>query len=220
MNDFLTTVIGANWRTTIAGHFAILAVAIATAPASLPSDWHNLNQVILFAAWCIGIISGSAFSFSAKDKQVVGNGTINEPNKTPDGKGGNNVISPLIAAILIPWFFVSLSGCANFTAWTQNPNTATALADLFAGGLAYSQGNDTAAAINGIQGAAALLRSLQSTPQAASPSAVSSAVATGGAPALAPLVANAVTQSVSAGASPDAANEVAAKILDSITAKK
>lgn len=123
-------------------------------------------------------------------------------------------------SILISLLSLLLGGCASFTAWTQNPNTATALADLLAGGLAYTQGNDTAAAINGVQGAAALVRSLQATPQAANPQAVSAAVSTGGAPAIAPLAAQAVAASAAAGAPPDAANEAVAKVLDAIGAKK
>lgn len=82
-----------------------------------------------------------------------------------------------------------------------------------------------ASAISGSLNAAAYqLRSLQATPEAASPAAIAQAFAFSGlspanAAQVAPSVANAVAGAVAQGAPPDTANEAAAKALDTAAAQ-
>jgi hypothetical protein len=112
-----------------------------------------------------------------------------------------------------------LSGCATQSA-DSKANVQSAVTAVISGALAYSQGNTSVAAVDGIQGAAYLIRSLQSTPNAAVPAAVTAQVTTGGAsPQLAETVASAILVAVHNGKTPDAANEVIAKALDKAAAK-
>lgn len=114
--------------------------------------------------------------------------------------------------------FVVLLGCATQTP-QQKSDASAALQAVVAGALAYSQGNTAQSAVDGIQGAAFLLRSLQSTPQAAQPAAVASAVTSGGvkSTALVDTIAAATAALVHAGVNPDVANEAVAGQLDKAT---
>lgn len=111
-------------------------------------------------------------------------------------------------------------GCTQLDNWSANPNTASALNAVINGALAYTSGNTIGAAIDGVQAASFLVRSLQSTPQAANPTAVANAVTSGGAStALAAKAAAAVVILTQNGANPDAANEQVAKLLDAAMAE-
>lgn len=111
-----------------------------------------------------------------------------------------------------------LTACAGLTAWYEKPDTKTAITKLTEGVSSYLSGNSIGAAIDGVQGAAALIRSLQSTPKAAQPTALQIATANGGAAPIASLVANAVVAQVRAGVPPDKANEQVASTLDKVVA--
>jgi len=119
----------------------------------------------------------------------------------------------LIFNLFLAIFF---SGCV----WLQNPDTTAALTDVTAAALSYSQGNTNQTAINGIQGAAALIRSLQTTNKAANPDAVANQASVAGASFIADSVANAASVLTQKGIKPDAVNETIAKVLDAATAKK
>lgn len=114
---------------------------------------------------------------------------------------------------------LALCSCATFSEFIASPDSKQALSSLASGAAAYASGNQLGAAVNGIQGAAALLRAIQGTPKAAVPSAVIAATATGGAAPIAKLAADAIAVQVANGAKPDAANEAVAKVLDYVAAK-
>lgn len=109
-----------------------------------------------------------------------------------------------------------LCSCATFSEFLTSPDSKQALSLLTQGAANYASGNQVGAAVNGIQGAAALLRAIQGTPKAAVPSAVIQATATGGAAPIAKLAADAIAAQVASGVKPDVANEAVAKVLDQV----
>lgn len=126
----------------------------------------------------------------------------------------------MIKKLLAISLLASLFGCATADNWAANPNTSAALNAVINGALAYTGGNTVGAAVDGVQAASFLVRSLQSTPQAADPTAVASAMTSGGAStALAAKAAAAVVILTQNGAKPDSANETVAKQLDAAMAK-
>jgi hypothetical protein len=125
----------------------------------------------------------------------------------------SSILATLILVAILPLpCSLYLTGCANVA---TNPNTVAALNSVLHGAVAYASGNDVGAAIDGIEGASYFVRALQSTSNAANPSAVAAAVTTGGASAsLGKTVASAITSLVKAGVAPDDANETIAEQLD------
>lgn len=83
---------------------------------------------------------------------------------------------------------------------------------------------DSGAIVSGaLNGAASVLRSLQSTPQAASPAAITAAITSGTgnsqvAASVTPSAVAAISQATAKGVAPDAANEQFAKALDAAAA--
>lgn len=111
-----------------------------------------------------------------------------------------------------------LAGCARFSAWEANPNTALALQGVTSAAVAFIEGNDIQGGLDALSASALLVRSLQSTPTAANPVAVAQAVTGGGASAkVATSIANAIKTLQAAGATADAANEAVSKQIDQLT---
>lgn len=91
MNIF-QNIFGPNWRTTLSGWITALASAIAVNPgliAFLPESYRNY---IAGVAGIISVISGCTFASMAKDRNLTGNGTVNDPYKV--AKDGENITLP------------------------------------------------------------------------------------------------------------------------------
>lgn len=97
-----------NWRTTIFGCITVLALVISSNPHSI--DFLGDAKIIQMVAGFAGLITGCIAFSNAKDKQVVGNGTMQEPNKVAQSNGTNKVVIPVIIALAIPFFFCSCAG--------------------------------------------------------------------------------------------------------------
>jgi len=120
----------------------------------------------------------------------------------------------------LPLLCILTFGCASQTA-SQKADDAAALQSALVAGIDYAGGQDPAAALNALSAASYLLRSLQSTPQAASAPAVTAAVQSAGVsnPTTANIIASAVAALVSNGHTPSDANEEVASALDSAVAQ-
>jgi hypothetical protein len=157
-------------------------------------------------------------------------------NGPAPGSGGAALLIAVLSGLSIAFILGALTGCAagdnsgnpsvpsskvqiDLTAvgnYLSSPTTQAALDAVANTVVDAASGQDVTAVINGVDAATLLVRSLQSTPRAASSSAVSDAVKSGGAPpAVATKAAAAVTALVAAGATADQANEAVAVQLDS-----
>ncbi len=115
---------------------------------------------------------------------------------------------------------LAFTGCATFSQFKADPNTAKAIGSLEQGVVAYLSGNTPAAAVDGISAAALLIRALQGTPKAVSVPAITQAVTSAGVePKVATMVAGAVLTAYAQGQSSSVANESAALALDQAAAK-
>lgn len=107
-----------------------------------------------------------------------------------------------------------LTSCANQTA-QQKSDDASALNLAFNAATSYASGNDVAAALNALSAASYLMRSLQSTPAAASAPAVTSTVQSAGVgPKTSAAIASAVSALTANGTAPSKANEKIASQID------
>lgn len=117
----------ANWRTSLSGigaaFFSLLTI-IAALPYQLgdvatliPSEW---KARIAIASAIAAFLLKTWNAIASKDAVVVGNGTPFEPVKTPDGHGGNRVLSTILV-------FALLSGALTGCAWLQKPTTKSQL---------------------------------------------------------------------------------------------
>ena len=105
----MTTLIGANWRTTLSGWIAVLASAIAVNPTLIAFLPERFREPITGIAGLIAVLSGGTFAYTAKDKQVTGGTTPNDKASAGVSSVGSRIYV-LIAGASI--FVTSLSGCA------------------------------------------------------------------------------------------------------------
>lgn len=70
-------IFGANWQTTLTGGIQAVITAIVTGAVTFPSDWHNKQQVVVFALAILGAFFGISFAALAKTKSVTG-GTVQQ----------------------------------------------------------------------------------------------------------------------------------------------
>jgi hypothetical protein len=101
----------ANWRTSTFGAIATVAAFLTQFPELL-SGFLDPAVAKKVAAVAAAVSAFIAFA-QAKDRQVVGNGTINEPHKVAQSDGTNKVINPVAVALLLPALF--FNGCATNT---------------------------------------------------------------------------------------------------------
>lgn len=95
----------ANWRTTLFGTITLAAAFLTQYPDLLSAllDPATAKKVASVAA----LLSGFITFANAKDRQVSGNGTVDDPNRVP-GEGGRSITLP---AILV-FFACALSACS------------------------------------------------------------------------------------------------------------
>ncbi len=115
----LEKLLGVNWRTSLTAALAAITSAL-TIVAALPAQLGELSTIIpeewkplvikagIAATVLLKLING----FVAKDAKVVGNGTATEPNRVPDGEGGNKTLS---LALLAGFAACTLAACATDT---------------------------------------------------------------------------------------------------------
>ena len=92
----MNLILGANWRTSLSGWIAILASAISLNPNLVTFLPERFRETIIGVAGLIAVVSGGAFAFTAKDKQVTGGNIPNDltaRNNSPPKAG-----SPLLIA--------------------------------------------------------------------------------------------------------------------------
>lgn len=80
----IETLLGPNWRTTVAGWVATLAAAIAMEPSLVSWLPPVVAEDVVGIAKLIAIASGMTFASLAKDRTVSGNGTPQRPHQTND----------------------------------------------------------------------------------------------------------------------------------------
>jgi hypothetical protein len=137
------------------------------------------------------------------------------PAKTPPVNAGAAAVAVMLIAALAMQGCAGSPAAAKVQAVAASPTTPAALQAVFDTAIDAASGQDVAAVFNGISAASLIVRSLQATPNAASPSAVSSAITTAGAPAtVAGQAAAAISALTKAGESASAANEDVAEKLD------
>lgn len=97
--SLIERIFGANWRTSLSGIGTAITGAL-TALAGLPYEQGGIAVMIppdwkpVVFKWA-GIATVILFiikSTQGKDKQVAGNGTVQEPNKVPTESGGNRIV--------------------------------------------------------------------------------------------------------------------------------
>ncbi len=232
--------LGPNWRTTVSGWtFNIGAVIVAL--SVLPKETWQDPKITIPAV--LGVLAKFIQDWHAKDKQVSGNGTLNNPFKVNAGDGSNRTLIPAFTAITLAVVLgMSLGACAFLQAQQRNlaafdasaagkqtlSNVEHAVTDVAADVLLNlaeqyaTSGKINAAQVGvaAVQGASFQLRSMEGTPQASDPAAILTAMAQGSAshPAIiqsvAPAVANAIVTAIQSGAPPSLALESAAAGLD------
>jgi hypothetical protein len=72
MNNILSKLIGANWRTSLWGGITLISVTIATTPSIVAFLPDSIEGYVKGIAGLIAFASGGAFLANVKDKQVTG----------------------------------------------------------------------------------------------------------------------------------------------------
>lgn len=108
----MTTLFGANWRTTLSGWIAVLASAIAVNPTLIAFLPERFREPITGIAGLIAVLSGGTFAYAAKDKQVTGGTTPNDKRSAGAPVVGENVPTLVVAASLSLLGFTACSWVA------------------------------------------------------------------------------------------------------------
>jgi len=108
----MTTLLGANWRTTVTGWITVLASAIAMNPKLIAFLPEHVRESITGIAGLIAVVSGGTFAYAAKDKQVTGGNVPNDKGDSGRPLAGENTPALIIAASLSLLGFTACSWVA------------------------------------------------------------------------------------------------------------
>jgi hypothetical protein len=120
MNSLKLAII--NWKTTLPGALFVLALYLHSNPDALSGlvDPALAKQI---AGWA-SLLTGFVTFATSKASNVSGNGTVSNPAKVANADGGNTIMAPMVAALLIP--ALACQGCAQFTSFQNNPGVRAA----------------------------------------------------------------------------------------------
>src|SRR5688572_11378549 len=108
MSKKLESILGANWRTTLAG-IGTAIMGVLTGLAALPYELGDVATIISPEAkpWLVkvsGISTVILFlikSALTKDRAVTGNGSIDDPNRVENSVGGSRYIPLLLCGFIL-----------------------------------------------------------------------------------------------------------------------
>lgn len=236
----MKNLLGANWRTSLSGIVTLLAAAIYANPASVSFLPPDIAKNVVGIAGLIALASGGAFALVAKDAAVTGSGPgataaptvppVALPPSAPAPAQGPILGRKAIGTLAILGILF-IQGCAFFQSaenFAKTPKGEALLSEVsstaLTAGLDAAEHNDVGAIVSGVQGAAAILRTLEGTPKAGSQSAIVTAIVQGAnvpavKAAIAPVVAKAVAKATALGIPASQAVEAAAQGFDALAAE-
>lgn len=120
--NFIEKILGANWRTTIAGAFAAGLAAYKEGAFSDPTDWTK---------W-IFPVALAVFGYLVKDKQVTGGAVTQSPKGLVIAKKVGVIAALLVPAFLLGSSAMLMTGCQTPLATNVKPAIQQTEADALA----------------------------------------------------------------------------------------